>query len=235
MLTIPRPFGGLVIPRRRGPSAPVLTYIGRSTSTTTASTITINNVPIGSASSDRLVVVAVMCAHNSNASSTVITGGSIGGSAATAVVASSAMTFPAVTAILTRLVTSGTMATVTINLSSTVQRTALDVYTITGLSSTTAFDSNTNSSEANTNSLSTTLDIPEGGCAIGTLCTQEGSSTYSHTWSGLTEDADSAAGLSYGGYTSASSQLMSAESNRIISVTQSGNTRRKSMCVASWV
>ncbi|MCK9549212.1 hypothetical protein [Aquamicrobium sp.] len=233
MLTIPQPFGGLVIPRSRV-SVPVLTYIGRATSTTESTTITISDVSIGTASADRLVVVSAMCVHNDNGNLTVITGGSIGGSAATLVVASNGMDYPALTAILSRVVTSGTTATITINLSVAVQRTALDVYTIKGLNSTTAHHTNTTWSTNNTSFLGTTLNIPANGFAIGGLAAQDEFNVYSHTWSGLTEDADSASGLSYGGYTSASGQMMSAESGRSISVTANGNSRRKSMCVASW-
>lgn len=233
-ITIPQPFGGLVIPRART-ALPVLTYIGRSTSTFESSTITIPDVNIGPAAADRLVVVCAMCNHANNGNLNWITGGSIGGSSATLVVGSGNMTFAGASAILSRLVTSGTTATVVINLASTVQATAIDVYTIRRLSSTTAFHSNFNQSDANTNSIATTLNIPAGGCAIGCHVTQEGFSTFTATWSGLTEDADSAAGLSHGGYTSASGQQMSAQTGRNISVTVSGFTRRKSICVASWI
>jgi hypothetical protein len=131
---------------------PVITYCGQSAG------LTYTNAPIGTAAADRLVVV---CVTHSRTPPRVLTAVSIAGTNG-AMVASAAVGDPA-SEIYSRLVTTGTTATITLTFSGAVTPNAMHVFTITGLTSTTAIDTLAVSA---TNSPSGGIDLSSGGVLI---------------------------------------------------------------------
>lgn len=118
-------------------SFPIVTYITGSAGSSTS----FSNVSIGTASSDRLVVVVVTTGNGSNTTLPTPTAVSIAGTNGTIHVSGgesegtggNANAF----AIASRLVTSGTTATISITANGTVSSCAIQVYTITGYQSAT--------------------------------------------------------------------------------------------------
>ena len=129
------------IHKMRTSPPPVLTLIGSTTLTNNTSTYTYTDHAIGVASGDRLVVVAFGAGDTASVSSTTI-----GGSGAD-IVAQVGQTNDGLSCIFQRLVTSGTTATIVINLSDSAVHSHISVYTLTGLKSTTALDSGTSKAD----------------------------------------------------------------------------------------
>lgn len=162
-----------------------IAFVGTSTDTTNASSYTFTNHAIGTASSDRCVLVA-MHSGISAQSAFSITSITIGGNAATIVAQQYKDTvgFTRLAAVASLLVTSGTTATIVITPSTTANRMRIEVYTLIGTTNCTSLADGDSSSATDP---SVALDVPANGSALG-ACT-DGVSDY--TWTGLTEDADS--------------------------------------------
>lgn len=115
-------------------TTPVLTFIGTTTDTTNAAVATFTNHAIGTASSDRFVVVAAYHASTSSRTMTC----TIGGNAATALVTlDSGGSTPGRVTLFGLTVTTGTTATIVLTSTGTPTAHAVSVYTVTGLDSTT--------------------------------------------------------------------------------------------------
>lgn len=160
------------------------TKTASSSDTTDTSTYSIASISIGTASSDRLVVVA-FGAHFAGVTAPSISSVTIAGSAATidkSLVASGG-TDGQITAICSRLVTTGTTMTLAVNFSHTARHLWYAVWSVTG--SAAAAASSTVSDTVDT--LALTLNCPAGGAIFACCAQQLGSTT---TWTNLTEDQD---------------------------------------------
>lgn len=159
-------------------------YHGIVTSSSNAWTYTFNNVPIGTATSDRLVVLTVQI-NASPETSYYISNVTIGGVNATPVAkgASDKNCW-----IVSRLVTTGTTANIVVTLdgSGTPGRCIVMTYSIKNYTSTTPVLTHENLS--GTGSISQALTYRSGMVAIANA-TQLTEPTQ-FTWSGLTENAD---------------------------------------------
>lgn len=177
--------GGLVTAPVGG--GPTLNFIGVTDSGSNSSTYTFSNVDIGTASSDRLVVVATHATGLTSdvTASSVTLGGTSMTSAASGFEANASLDLHYLT------VTSGTTANIVATYSGNKSRCTIAVYTITGLNSSTPSDtgSSTNSDTAPT----LTLDIPTGSIAVYAH-TSANSSTTTVTYSSATEHYDQAIG-----------------------------------------
>jgi hypothetical protein len=214
------------------PSGPICTYIGRTVTATELTNYSHAAVNIGTPAADRLVVLVVANSVSIQADRS-ITGGTVGG--VTCAVVANAHN-PAINsnncAILSALVPTGTTATVTVTNSGAVANNGFDVFTITGLASTTAYDTMTAQSLSSVATLSGNIDVAGGGVIIagGSLFIN---STF--TWSGITEVADGNIDTTDDtSFSSAMSQGMSAEVNRAISRTTAGANNRVTLAAASW-
>jgi hypothetical protein len=168
-------IGGLSV----GP--PEITYTSGLTSnadTSAGATYTYGNVTIGEPAPDRLVV-AVWSGTGGTVGQRVVNSCTIAESSATIHVNSSQTSRSGV-CIASRLVTSGTTATFTCTWNDSMLNSRLDVYTITGLSSYTPRDvqSNELSTAGTVNSI--TLDTGVGGVILAAGRT--GSAVTTHTW-----------------------------------------------------
>lgn len=192
------------------------------------STYTFTNASIGTATSDRLVVVVVTCADTGGSTST-LSSVTIGGSAATIHVSSGTSEF--ITAVASRLVSSGTTATVVLNFANALGRGACQIYRVWNYNNATPNATATVGGTTNASSRAVTVDIPAtGGVAVyGAMC--DGSRAV--TWTNATKDMeDQAFGTENQTRSTASRTASGADST---SVTASwGTSVLSSMSAASW-
>ena len=175
------------------------------------SDVTSSSVAIGTASSDRIVVLAFGIERGQPIDDVLIDGVSVGSQ----IIKSDG--FGAVTSscVAWRVVSSGTTCDVEVQMSASgLVAPRGQIYTITGAEET-AYD--TDSDAKNGADASCSLDIPANGCAIAALFDRTGSNK---TWTGLTEDYDDSTNRSM---SAASDSGMSSETGRTITATPSNN------------
>jgi hypothetical protein len=175
--------GGLVTAPVGG--GPTLNFIGTSDDGGNGPAYTFSNVDIGTASSDRLVVVACHATGNTGALNINLTSMTLGGSSMTNAAAFAEDTASVDLYYLT--VTSGTTATIVATYPNQKRRCTIAVYTITGLNSSTPSDTGTSSNSDSAPTL--TLDIPTGSIAVYAHTSASGSTT-TVTYSSATEHYD---------------------------------------------
>lgn len=209
---------------------PVMTWIGATADTSSGTSFTFTNHAIGTAASDRLVVVGITSRDDDFGNNVTISSVTIGGNGATVHATTNSH---AVAGVASLVVTSGTTATIVVNVSATAQNCVVGVWTITGLTSTTPVHaptpSSSNSDDANSMSVSTNLSAD--GVAVAVLCvgqTGAGAITPSNT----TERADNTVGTSYR-YEFADRTATVAESGTAMGGSWSTNWRR-GIATVSW-
>ncbi|RUU73332.1 hypothetical protein, partial [Mesorhizobium sp. M7A.F.Ca.MR.362.00.0.0] len=115
----------------------VVTYIGRLTSVTSASSHTFNGAAIGPAAADRLVVMVVTA--RSGSSGRLINGATMNATAAVAVCKTNVSPAISIAAgIFSLPITTGTTANLVTNYNGNMSNVAVDVYNINEMSSSTA-------------------------------------------------------------------------------------------------
>jgi hypothetical protein len=157
--------------------SPTVEYTDVLGSSSNAFTYTFSGASIGTASSDRLVVVCAMI--NAQSITTYgISSVTIGGSAATLAVSSS---LGKNSAIFYRLVPTGTTATIVVSLSGsgTPGRCAVGVFAVTGYTNSTPEVVGSAYSDTSVSSLSVPINVSSGAAAIA--CCYVGSNATS-TW-----------------------------------------------------
>lgn len=166
-------------------AAAAITFVGTTGDTTNAATYTFTNHAIGTASSDRCVVVAI---HGSyGAVGITLDSVTIGGNAASILYqqdADNGSNITRLAAVASLLVTTGTTATIVINTSVTMTRARIATYALTGTADCTTL-ADSDFSEATDPSVA--LDVPANGSALG-ACTD---TVSAFTWTGLTERYES--------------------------------------------
>lgn len=192
-----------------------LSYRTNLESSSNATSYTFSGTDIGTAASDRLVVVGSVAAAASGGAN--VTSLTVGGSAATFDVrASSGHT----SELWHRAVTTGTTASIVVNYSANMVSCGIAVWALYGVNAT-PFDT------ATTTTSSTQIDIPAGGIVVGNARIDPGSTT----WTGATEDFENTTlGDALAGYSGASRQAVSAETNTTISVSATNGY----IAAASW-
>jgi len=159
-----------------------LTFIGTSDYGASGTSHTYTSVDIGTATSDRIVIVVVHATGNT--SGTTVTGVTLGGTSMTSAIAT---TNSFSTGSIHYLeVASGTSATIVASYSSLKARGTIAVYTLTDWSS--ATPSYTDSSTGTSTTRSVNMDIPTGSVAVYGLTAQ--ASTVTSSYSDATETYD---------------------------------------------
>ncbi|RUU92814.1 hypothetical protein EOB59_05500 [Mesorhizobium sp. M7A.F.Ca.MR.176.00.0.0] len=212
-----------------------VTYQGTNSFGGTHTGNTYTNAPIGPASATRLVVAVVQCRRAANSART-ITGVTIGGNSAPILVQTNVVdgvSSGITVGIAALVVPSGTTATVVATFSGAGSQSAVSVYTIDGLASTTATDT---ASATGNNASSSTLDVNANGVVIAGFA-GAGGTLGDMTLVGVTENDDrdvfDAAGtLTHARFAAGSIANLASETNRTISVSSSANI--EALAVASW-
>ena len=169
----------------------VLTWQTSASDSSTQSTYTFTSQAIGTAATDRYVIVAI---NVGAASARTWSSGTIGGVTAALVsdgTHTATLTNGASTAfIIIALVPTGTTATIAYTLSGNGARSGIGVWSATGLVSATANHVQTSTANPGTD----TLNVLAGGFAIGTAGNDNAGTT---TWTNMTKryDADTTGGL----------------------------------------
>lgn len=169
-----------------------ITFGGQYNTEDNASSYTWTSAPIGTATSDRKVIICVASTGNN---AVAVTGCTIDGVAATQEMYTystepdnrSQLVF------YSRTVTSGSFVNVTVTLNGSQDRFGMMSYSVYNSTGTNATANDTVDSSG---LLSATCNVPDNGAMIGFAFNQEAGGTW--TWTELTEDAD----VSIGGGTS---------------------------------
>jgi hypothetical protein len=141
------------------PSGKALNYIGAVNNTGSATTYTFTTANIGTATSDRVIVVGVML--NAVGARTV-SSVALGGNAMTSIVGTSSASN---TALFRISVASGTTADIVVTGSGGANGCYVVVYSLTGWGTVTTY--NSNSATGSSATISTTIDTASNGAVIG--------------------------------------------------------------------
>lgn len=185
---------------------------------------TFSSQAIGTAASDRYVVVAANTATASAADANSVT---VGGESASLVVRASGGDHSRVELWIV-LVTSGTSADIVITWSSAKDRCGCAAWAIYGASATasdTATDADTTPSQ--------TIDCPAGGIIIAGQVMNGSGATRTASWTGLTEDYDQEMQANTS-QTGASDLFTDAVSGRTVAVSPSAGIGLSAMAIASF-
>lgn len=172
-MTFPLP---IVSPR---PSA-VIAYIGSNGSDSNLATYTFSGQSIGTASSDRFVMV---CVHGTRNAATSISSVTIGGNAATAIVTGNDSNGFSVSGIYGLLVPSGTTADIVVVFSAACNAAGIDVFAATRLGSTSPTSAATSTAAPG----SLVITCPGGGFILA--CSQIRQTT-TYSWVNAIEASD---------------------------------------------
>ena len=210
------------------PSSVVITNTASASDGTNLTTYTFSAQAIGTASSDRYVVVGF--GAESLGTTTVLSSATIGGVAATITKQQTNVSaIDIISGLIIANVPTGTTADVVLTFNSGQLRAAISVFTMTGNSSITA-TATASETTATDDPQSTTLDIPASGGAIAFSFADASSSTT--TWAGLTVRSDALVETVTG--TSASDVFATAQTGLTISADFSGSVGRGSLVAAAW-
>lgn len=210
-----------------------VTYVGAAGVTSTVSTYTFSSQSIGTAASNRVVVVCP--AIQSNGGSITSFGVTIGGTSATAIGSIEVSSNEdAATQCFYLSVATGTSATIVVTVNTNGDAARIEVYNV--FTTTPApFASNGNNAAAG-GTISTTLNIPANGVAIGAYSYVSSSgSPPATTWTGLTLQGtdQNSSGNSYT-VSAATGSFASAQSSLSISGNNADSEIASTISVVSW-
>jgi hypothetical protein len=207
-----------------GGAPPILTHIATTVDTSNADTFTFTGASIGTAAASRLVVVVVHAGDTASISSVTIDG-----NAADLVIQEAQTGSPPVVGIYQRAIATGTTADIVVTLADPAVHCFIDVYTITGLRSTTAIDSDkTNTTGAGASSVTLTTEVNAVVIAAVEYYTADVTSSWS---GGVTENSDEAYSAESGAGSGASGVATGTSISP--SVTPSGSADR-AFVAAAW-
>jgi len=221
LVAMPMTMGLLVRPS----IPPVVTFIGATMNTSAATIYTFTAVNIGTASSDRLVVVSAQAGTNNSRTISTVT---IGGNAATILANSTAAPNPVCMAQL--LVTTGTTANIVVTWNGGVSRTRINVWTVTGYQSATPLVGSSFPGTTTTAPSCTINSIPaRSGLVVGAFnqSSTAGSVTVTSGGTNIDDDAISSNHF-YGGHLNDA-----ASGNRTFTITFP-NTGSSRIIAAAW-
>lgn len=151
-----------------------ITYHTSSSNTTDGSTHTFNNINIGAANTNRLIVVTC---HGESTSTIQISSATIDGGSATIV--ANCPVAQQTGGVISRIVPTGTTISIAVTWTASASRGAIGVWSISGWSSSTAHD--THAASVSTSTTHTvTLDLPKRAVAIAGATLNNGS--FRHSW-----------------------------------------------------
>lgn len=214
---------GIYKPRSAGPVA--LAYQTQVSNTADLSSYSFASTAIGTASTDRIVVVGITVSAASSGATRSVSSVTIGGISATQlshVVGATWMT----AAIYAAAVPTGTTATIAITMSGTCGRCACAVWAMTG-GSITPFDTATDTNASADPNAS--IDVPANGGAVAAAGSATSTTT---TWTGLTERVDTAL-EGFSTHTVASDVFASAQTGLSVTANFAG-AADNSMAMASF-
>lgn len=215
----------------KGTSSPTsnasISYITAVNDTVSRTTYSFTGVSIGSAVSNRLVVVA---ANPNGSSVTSISSMTIGGVSATLAVQT--QTDNGVSSIWFAVVPTGTTATIALTCNAAASRCRIAVYRVVDASNTTLPYSTNSSAAASVLSRSVEVQTITGCVVVAASAVEGGGGT---NWSsGVTENNDAATGVSTRNFAVASADVVSGGALSITATASAGVTRNIALTAASF-
>ena len=210
-----------------GSRAPAtIAYVSQNSNEANQASYTFTAQSIGTAASDRFILVGVYAPANTNFGN--ITGVTIGGSPMTQLVQTEDASGFSDFAVYGLSVPSGTTADIVVSLSGSPDRLGIDVFRANSLSSTTP----TATATLNTASvdLVQSITVQSGGIIIG-FAGNENTATL-HTWTNLTERHDDAIGTGGSSMTGAADAFATGQTPSITMAPVTGQSRQALMLVA---
>lgn len=206
-----------------GGGAATVDYVANYTSASDAATYTFTAADIGTADSDRTVVVAVASTRFANPA-TVISSVTVGGLSATELIQfNNTPGDTGVVGLYAIDIAAGTSADIIVTFSGSGSRCGIGVYRCTGISTTPNDTASTGASGGSESVAATT-----GGAVIGVAHV---AANAGFTWSGLTEMYDARIASENGAHTGASLEVPSATT---VSASWSGSTNTPATAYAAW-
>ena len=195
-----------------------------------SSTITFSSQSLGTASSDRVIVVALAYEDEDDLTVSTIT---LGGTEMNLAVSEIATNGDDNEVFLYYLSSSsGTTADVAVTFTGgTANGVGIDVYSLTGIASSFPQDTMTDSSISSGTTLSGNIDLKADGVAICVASHVDETDTWA--WTNATEQSDYSTGATYGRNSSASI-TSSSDSTITVTATTSGSDTRRALACASW-
>lgn len=190
-----------------------LTFLQTATDDTNASSYTFSAQSLGTAASDRYIVVTVGARAGTTETISSVT---IGGVTATINVQSTSNNNIASVCIAN--VPTGATGDIVVTFSGTMDRCGIGAWRATGVTSTTATDTGTSIA----NPLTTNLDINAGGFAVAIGRTDD---IATATWTNLTEKFDEEIGAEGNFFSGASDEFVSAQTNLAVTCTWTTSLR----------
>jgi len=210
-------------------SALSLTYQGSVTTTSASTTFTYTSAPIGTAASNRLVIVVVGNRWGASSGGLNVTAVTVGGVSAVQQVVT---TSPTIVSIWSAIVPTGTTANVVATYSAGPLGTSMSVYTIHGGASITAKTTAQAVQSGGINPISTTMNVTNKDIVI--MGTTGDSATSGVTLVGVTENIEyNLTSGARGVYGAGSLEITATQSGRTFSATY-GTTDRSGIAVASF-
>lgn len=199
-----------------------LAFLQATGSTSDLTTYTFSSQNLGTAASDRYIIVAASCRKADPAAT--LSSATIGGVSATIIHQSTRG--GNTVALFAAAVPTGTTGDIVVTWSTGVLRCGIGAYRVTGSDATTYHDRDVGTE---VNNPIATIDVPAGGFAIAAGY-NAGNTTA--TWSGVTEDYDTT--VESNNYTGASDTFGSAQTDLAITFTPSAAGGNPCSVAASW-
>ena len=214
---------GITITSEPPSSTPVtIAYTATAVSTASATVYTFSNQALGTAASDRLIVVS---SDNYDGTTSGIT---VAGVAATAVVQASGTNSRA--GLWQAAVPSGTTGDIVVTLGAGNDRQGIGVWAIYGAANSSANDTATDADSSDP--LTVSMDCPANGVMIG-VGAGHTTGTKGYSWTNLTENFDAVIKTSTQ-HTGASAAFEAIQSSVTITCDPATNTNGGCMAAASW-
>lgn len=218
------------------PPPPTRTYLGNAETNSLTNTFTFTNFAIGSAASDRIIVV---CAGARSGNSQIaFSSVTIGGNAATKAVDEIATeeNFNAIAGIFYLAVPSGTTATIVVTFAASVQGVGIDVFSLKGLGSATpsATQKDRNPSWDGTQDMTCTLAMPSNGVLIAVVSQANTAAISWASLAGCAADSDFTAEGAFGDLRLSSFGGTGLAANGALAVTATSVQSNSAQVAAAW-
>lgn len=206
-----------------------ITFTDNEDATGNLTTYTSGSLNSGTATSDRISIAGLSCSSGTAGTPRSLSSATINGVSADIISGGTNSGQRDSTYIVAAINPTGTTAVVSFTWSGQCGRASVVLWSMTGRSTTTAFDTATDFNGTSSDP-STTIDIPANGGAVAFA--QQGAAITSATWTGLTERTDTQ-NESVNTFSSASDNFASAQTGLTVTCNFASNGV-SSMAVASW-
>lgn len=204
-------------------------YIGTTADVNNLTTYTFAGTSIGTAATDRVIVVGVIGAIGATRNISTVT---IDGNATTQIAQAGSGGDSALSGLYWRAVPSGTTASIVVNFDGGMARAAIAVWAVYGANTTSPVADFASDSDTTGLTLTSQIDIPNGGAAIA-ISNISGTTVTGGAWTGVNEDFDDQIETTSFRYSGAHQNSISQQTNRSVDITWSAASGSRSSLVSA--